>query len=127
MPPTKLKMNHETARSRVRCICWRKTSRKLYSKQVPAVAEVYMCKFKENYSITSSQFPCGICCGCSFRIHSSKQLLLFNDISCTVRQNTRSLQVCRCRICQISRTNGLAAKIMKKKPGRPAGMKNICS
>ena len=110
------KLDRDSSRLKVCCLCWRKAARKLTPKYEGNVKELIL-----DYDKDDPAFPTGICSSCRIILdtHASKNDLLISlEHKARSRLNLRSAKICKCRICQIAKTNGLEEKAMKKRAGR---------
>jgi len=110
-------MAHFEARKKVCIICYGKGSRQLSSNDVQNVRGFAI----ENYSPEHPDYPCGICNTCRIvlsayrRGDTRRSLPVATDYNPGTRVLTRSQDVCHCRICEIAKSYGGKAKVMKKK------------
>lgn len=115
-------MDHSEARKKVCIICYRKASRGLSANDVVSIQNLVI----QNYTPENPDLPCGICGPCHAILvehrngNMRRSLAVSDDYNAGARILTRSQPVCSCRICQVAKANGLEAKGLKKKRGRPS-------
>jgi hypothetical protein len=114
-------MNHSEARQKVCIICYNKASRPLSALDIDGIQKYVI----ENYNAENLDLPCGICSPCHGILtqhrkgDTHKPFPVVGDYNPGTRILTRANSVCTCRICAIAKANGLTAKSLKKKRGRP--------
>ena len=122
------KLNHDSSRLKVCCLCFRKATRKLTPKH-----EVFVKKLILDYDKTDPAFPTGICSSCRIILdtRASKDVVIALEHKAKIGFYLRSDKICKCRICHIAKAKGLEAKAMKKKAGRHCKSKKaavkVCS
>jgi G:T-mismatch repair DNA endonuclease (very short patch repair protein) len=114
-------MDHSEARHKVCVICYNKAKRSLSPIYVKVIQDYVI----ENYSVENVDFPCGLCDSCRIIVSQYKNgdtkrtLPLVDDYYPGTRILTRGKSVCECRICNVAKSNGIGAKSLKKRKGRP--------
>ena len=122
------KLDHDSSRLKVCCICWRKATRKLTATYEKKVKQLIL-----DYDHSDPAFPAGICSSCRITLDTratNNQLPISLEHKAKFRFDLRSSKFCKCRICQIAKTNGLLAKAMRRKAGRTCKAKRpikVCS
>lgn len=114
-------MDHFQARHKVCVVCYKKADRTLSSIYVGVIRDNIL----ENYSLENPDLPCGICNSCRIIVsqykcgNTKRPLPVASDYNPGTRVMTRSQTACECNICCVARSNGLDAKSLKKRKGRP--------
>ena len=116
-------MNHDECREKVCIVCIGKAS---YSHKItPKLVDLLKLYARDDFSIDDSAFPSGICNTCHLAIHKKARepestVLAVEPFQPNREPHLRSKVVCDCRICEVAKISGAAAKKMKKKRGRPS-------
>jgi len=116
-------MDHSEARQKVCIICYHKASRPLSSLDIEGIQNFVI----ENYNPENPDLPCAICTPCQGALtkyrngNMQTHLPIASDYDPGTRVLTRGNSVCSCRICKVAKSNGIAAKSLKRKrQGRPS-------
>ena len=112
--------DHDKYRSKVCVVCLQKTARDrpLSARDI----ELILRFARENYDIFDSDYPSGLCGGCTLKLYKKeKEPNTILNVAPFIPDRGIQLRstVCECQICLVAKANLFTAKKMKKKAGRP--------
>ena len=111
-------LTHDQCRAKVCCLCWRKSDRLMKPSEVSSVRVHAIF----DYDATDTSFPTGLCGSCRITLltHNRTDLKISTIHKISKRVSPRSISPCGCLICKVGKMNGLQARNLKRKRGRPS-------